>query len=529
MGDLDEGAVAHAKGRLGTIVRGKYRLDRILGIGGMAVVYAATHRNQQEFAVKMLHAELSVREDVRSRFLREGYVANSVKHPGAVKVIDDDIADDGTAFLVMELLDGASVEELAERHDGKLPLDAVLATAYRLLDVLASAHAKAIVHRDIKPANVFITREGSVKVLDFGIARLRGSAVSSATHTGMLMGTPAFMAPEQALGDAKRIDGKTDIWAVGATMFTLLSAEIVHPADNAQQIMIRAATQSARSLAATRGNFPQQVLSIVDRALQTDNEKRFRGAAEMRDAVRTAYEELCGESASTRPLTALFAPVALGSGLTVHSETTRPAPVAVAATRPSDHSLPSSRELSESEQPAPAATAGAGKTTTQPVASEHPEPVVLPTISTRLGFVLVGVIALVGAAGAFVVRSQTADAPAPQSVGLVMMTSSSAAAAGAAPPRVLANTSESQSGAAPSASMPSVVVSANAPAVSILTPWALPPARIPAPPRAGTASAVPSGRGALPPMVSSSSNITPHAPGNPSAAKPATTMDYGLY
>src|SRR5271156_5219094 len=109
-----------ARARLGTVLRGKYRLDGVLGIGGMAVVYRATHRNQAEFAVKMLHPELSIREDVRTRFLREGYAANSVKHPGAVLVVDDDIAEDGAAFLVMELLDGVEVERFAARTGGRI-------------------------------------------------------------------------------------------------------------------------------------------------------------------------------------------------------------------------------------------------------------------------------------------------------------------------------------------------------------------------------------------------------------------------
>src|SRR5580692_7221435 len=99
-----------AQKRIGTVLRGKYRIDRVLGVGGMAVVYAATHRNKKRFALKMLHPELSTREDIRTRFLREGYVANSVEHPGAVAVMDDDVAEDGAAFLVMELLDGVGVE-----------------------------------------------------------------------------------------------------------------------------------------------------------------------------------------------------------------------------------------------------------------------------------------------------------------------------------------------------------------------------------------------------------------------------------
>ena len=188
---------AGAARRVGTWVRNKYQLDSVIGEGGMAVVYAATHRNKKRFAVKMLRSDLASTEAIR-RFLREGYVANSVEHEDAVAVIDDDVADDGSAFLVMELLEGESVEQRAAQSGGRLEPRIVLAIAHQLLDVLAAAHAKGVVHRDIKPGNLFLTRAGRVKVLDFGIARLREAHEGAqSTHTGVMMGTPSFMAPEQ--------------------------------------------------------------------------------------------------------------------------------------------------------------------------------------------------------------------------------------------------------------------------------------------------------------------------------------------
>src|SRR5580692_1634423 len=139
-----------ARARVGTWLKDKYRLDRVIGMGGMAVVYAATHRNQAEFAVKMLHRELSLNQDIRTRFLREGYAANSVKHRGAVQVVDDDVGEDGAAFLVMELLQGILVEDLWTQHERRIDPQAVMGIGYQLLDVLAAAHARAIVHRDVK-------------------------------------------------------------------------------------------------------------------------------------------------------------------------------------------------------------------------------------------------------------------------------------------------------------------------------------------------------------------------------------------
>jgi serine/threonine protein kinase len=210
----DDDVLAVARSRLGRVLRGKYRLDRVLGVGGMAVVYAATHRNKKRFAIKMLHPELSIRDNIRTRFLREGYVANSVEHPGAVAVLDDDVAEDGSAFIVMELLNGAPVDEVWTRHGKQVPLGIVLAIGDALLDVLVAAHGKKIVHRDIKPANLFLTNDGRLEVLDFRIARLQDHTAGEATATGAMLGTPAFMhqsrrSPSRARSTGRRISGRS--------------------------------------------------------------------------------------------------------------------------------------------------------------------------------------------------------------------------------------------------------------------------------------------------------------------------------
>jgi len=289
--------------RLGTWLRGKYRLDAVLGIGGMALVFAVTHRNGRRFALKMLHPELSVRSELRKRFLREGYIANAVGHAGAVAVLDDDVAEDGSAFLVMELLDGEGLDGIMGRHPDGLPVTAALSLAYQLLDVLAAAHARNIVHRDIKPGNLFATRKGDLKVLDFGIARLQEPDGKSTTRTGITMGTPAFMAPEQAMG--KPIDARADLFSVGATLFTLLSGRFVHQGDTGQELMVKAATEPAPPLASIAPQLPAAVCAMVDRALAFGLTERWQSAEMMQAAVADAFQAIAGGEVSGSHLAAI--------------------------------------------------------------------------------------------------------------------------------------------------------------------------------------------------------------------------------
>src|SRR5450432_1289103 len=297
-----EAAAERARARIGTVLKHKWRLDKVIGVGGMAVVYAATHRNKKRAAIKMLHPELSMDSAIRERFLREGYVANSVGHRGAVAVDDDDVSEDGLAYLVMELLDGETIEQRWERKGRILSPHEALSVVDQLLDTLAAAHERGIVHRDLKPENMFLTRDGAVKVLDFGIARVRElSSPMSTTQAGATMGTPAFMAPEQARGRWEDVDGRSDLWAVGATVYTLLTGEFVHSGDTASETLALAVTRPARSIGERRPDLHPALIRFVDKALAYDKAARFADAAAMQHALRVTYAEMQGHDVTDAP------------------------------------------------------------------------------------------------------------------------------------------------------------------------------------------------------------------------------------
>jgi serine/threonine-protein kinase len=376
---LDESLRSHAEQRVGKVIKGKYRIDRVLGLGGMAVVYAVTHqRNNAELAIKMLHPELSVRDDIRERFLREGYAGNSVKHPGVVMVVDDETAEDGAAFIVMERLHGAPVDVLAEKHNNRLPLSVAVAIVDQLLDVLGAAHDKGIVHRDIKPANMFLTRDGIVKVLDFGIARVREAMASNQaqqTGSGVLLGTPAFMSPEQALAKSTLVDAQSDVWAAGATLYTLISGRLVHEAENGTQMLIKAATERAPSLATVAPGVPPGIVEVVARALVYEKEQRYPSAATMRQALQEAHRTAFGALPSRDSLVSLL------------QRGPESATASQAATNPTPP-IPFA---------APAATppllVPTGGTTAQPIVGQAAPPLAKPP--SRAPFLLVGGLAAV--------------------------------------------------------------------------------------------------------------------------------------
>jgi serine/threonine-protein kinase len=274
-----------AERRLGTVVAGRWRLEAVLGIGGMATVFAAREADGRAVAVKILHADHAADPSLSARFLQEAAVSRHLKHPGIVEILEVGEAD-GTPLLVMERLEGETLGDRWQRLEGRLSVEVVLPIVWAVLDVLAATHAAGIVHRDIKPFNIFVGHDGSVRVLDFGLARVRGMAGPEGmqTRAGAALGTPAFMAPEQACGRLDLLDGRADLWSVGATMVTLLTGRLLREGPISEQIA-RARTDAPLALAALAPELPEELHLIVDRALAMEIQHRWPSARAMQAAV----------------------------------------------------------------------------------------------------------------------------------------------------------------------------------------------------------------------------------------------------
>ena len=279
---------AHA--RVSRTLCSRFRLLRLIGVGGMGAVYEASDRGRARVALKVLHPSLALSARHLLRFAREARLANAVPHPGVVRVCKHGIDRDGTAFLVMELLQGRSVAVFTNRTRSVARTARVFALADRALDVLAAAHAHGVIHRDIKPGNLFLTRRAELKILDFGIARSIEPAGDAelATLADSVLGTPAYMSPEQARGHWRAIDGRSDLWSLGATMFKLLSGEPVHVANTPNEQLGLAMFMHARSIAAVRPDLPDRLASVIDRALRYDPAERWPDAPSMQRALRSA-------------------------------------------------------------------------------------------------------------------------------------------------------------------------------------------------------------------------------------------------
>jgi serine/threonine protein kinase len=285
-----------AERRVGTTMSG-WAIERVIGVGAMASVVLG-RRDGYAAALKVLHPGYNLVKEIRKRFLREGPLgaALATLNPlcdGIPRVIESGVSEDGSAYLAMELLSGETVWDLAARL-GSCPVDQTLSIADQVLDVLVVAHSHGIVHRDLKPENLFLNEGGRVKVLDFGIAQVRdplppGVGVlpeKTATKTGMMLGTCDYMAPEQARGLVDEVDGRTDVFGLGATMFRLIAGRTIHGDLRDASLLIAAATKRPPPLASVAPAAPAEACAVVDRALAFVKTERYPDAFTMRTDVR---------------------------------------------------------------------------------------------------------------------------------------------------------------------------------------------------------------------------------------------------
>ena len=431
---MTDDADSRSRARVSSVLDDKWTLEKLLGVGGMAAVYEARHRNGARAAVKVLHPGLARHKEVRERFLREGYAANRVEHVGAVKVLDDDVVHDGpdagTAYLVMELLEGESLQDRLERGP---PVDEIefLRIAEAVLDVLDAAHGRGVVHRDLKPENLFlVTGPPRVKVLDFGLARLlQGQALTS---YGLALGTPSFMSPEQAAGRIDEIDGRTDLFALAATGFRVRTGRRIHEGENAVDLVRKMSTLPAPRVLDVAPDASRPFARVIDRGLAFRREDRYETAAAMRDDVRKATAEIDG---ATEPLTvptgAILAPIAAAPDVSPasHAPTVELSPSDIEVTRHREATGPEAVD--------------------DPV--DESEPIRIPKRRSPL-IILIGLVLLAGLGGKlwFYAQKNSAapveSAPSPSTV----VAPSSSAALGNVPPPPAPTPSTSTSASAPS-------------------------------------------------------------------------------
>jgi len=304
----------------GLTLADKYHLTGLLGQGGMGAVYRGEHVViGKKVAVKFLHADLAGNAEVVKRFYREAQAAAAIGHDGIIDVLDVGISPNGEPYLVMEFLEGESLGDMLART-GPLDLAAALGIVEPALRALAAAHSKGIVHRDLKPDNIFIVRQPSgppkIKLIDFGISKFaEGGGAEKLTQTGSVMGTPSYMAPEQARG-ASSLDHRADLYSMGVILYEMLTGKLPFSGSNFTEIIINILTVEPLPPVQAHPGFPAEATALVLRALAKDPAARPTDAeamiAEM--AVLTAYggrqERLTRIAADARKIT--FAGGSLG-------------------------------------------------------------------------------------------------------------------------------------------------------------------------------------------------------------------------
>ena len=313
----------------GQTIAGKYRLNRIIGAGGMASVWSATNIfTEREFAIKFMLPQLARTPEAARRFLLEAKVSARINHPNIIEVIDVGQAEDGSLFLVMELLTGQSLDVAIRRQSPPMLIRDFVVILHECARALAAAHKSGVVHRDLKPTNIFVHRDregnGVAKVLDFGVSKILEEEKNTAlTVAGTVLGSPLYMSPEQAMG-AAGIDGRTDIFAFGSIMFEALTGQRAFDAPNFNALIVTIATQQPLRIDDVAPHLPESLKSLVRECMVTDKKQRLASFEIIAERLAAVLPEL---ERSTQRL-----PSAYGAGPPSDPDATNALPVL----RPSD-------------------------------------------------------------------------------------------------------------------------------------------------------------------------------------------------
>jgi serine/threonine-protein kinase len=280
-----------AEDLLGTVLEGAYRIEGLVGEGGMGAVYEATHlRLGTRVAVKVMARELAANSEALARFHREAMVTSGLGHPHIVKVLDFSTTPTGEPFLAMEFLDGEDLEHRLRRV-GHLPIAEVVHIIKQVASALATTHAKTIVHRDLKPGNIYLLEAAGetdfVKVLDFGISKVR-SASTKLTRTSSVMGTPNYMSPEQARGHVEDIDERTDQWALAVIAWECLAGQGPFVGENVPSILFQIVHEPPSALVSKVAGLPSEVEDVLLRALAKNKSDRFASVSDFALALERA-------------------------------------------------------------------------------------------------------------------------------------------------------------------------------------------------------------------------------------------------
>jgi serine/threonine protein kinase len=284
--------------QVGDLVSGKYRLLRTLGVGGMGSVWAARNElTNRDFAIKFLRADLAKNRESLQRFFNEARACGQIKHAAVVEVYDMGQAEDGTPYLVMELLEGEGLDHRIARSGIFRPGEAAACIAF-VARGLEEAHVRGLVHRDLKPGNLFFALDdrGEVapKVLDFGVSKATSDVTDLdmiKTNTGAVLGSPAYMSPEQARGELD-VDGRSDVWSLGVILYEMLTGRAPFDGANYNALMVAILTDPHRSIATVDPSIPQELSDLVDRALEKDRTRRIGSARELADRLEELVQRI---------------------------------------------------------------------------------------------------------------------------------------------------------------------------------------------------------------------------------------------